>query len=61
MAASEATQFRLTTPKYPAAYAAPALTSAHIPTAELTQNAIRWLESMLRDIVGHLPQVSPSR
>jgi LacI family transcriptional regulator len=28
---------------YSAAYAAPALTSVHIPTAELTQNAVRWL------------------
>jgi LacI family transcriptional regulator len=28
---------------YAAAYAAPALTSVHIPTAELTQNAVRWL------------------
>jgi LacI family transcriptional regulator len=28
---------------YSAAYAAPGLTSVHIPTAELTQNAVRWL------------------
>ena len=28
---------------YSAAYAAPALTSVHIPTADLTQNAVRWL------------------
>jgi LacI family transcriptional regulator len=28
---------------YSAAYAAPALTSVHIPTAELTRNAVRWL------------------
>ncbi|MDE1182294.1 substrate-binding domain-containing protein [Paraburkholderia sp.] len=28
---------------YSAAYAAPALTSVHIPTLELTQNAVRWL------------------
>ncbi|TDN67369.1 substrate-binding domain-containing protein [Paraburkholderia sp. BL10I2N1] len=28
---------------YSAAYTAPALTSVHIPTAELTQNAVRWL------------------
>jgi LacI family transcriptional regulator len=28
---------------YSAAYSAPALTSVHIPTAELTQNAVRWL------------------
>jgi len=28
---------------YSAAYMAPALTSVHIPTAELTRNAVRWL------------------
>jgi LacI family transcriptional regulator len=28
---------------YASAYAAPALTSVHIPTAELTRNAVRWL------------------
>jgi len=28
---------------YSAAYASPALTTVHIPTAELTQNAVRWL------------------
>jgi LacI family transcriptional regulator len=28
---------------YSAAYAAPGLTSVHIPTADLTQNAVRWL------------------
>ncbi|MCC8394671.1 substrate-binding domain-containing protein [Paraburkholderia sp. MMS20-SJTR3] len=28
---------------YSAAYTAPGLTSVHIPTAELTQNAVRWL------------------
>ncbi|TDV21025.1 LacI family transcriptional regulator [Paraburkholderia caballeronis] len=28
---------------YSAAYTAPALTSVHIPTAELTRNAVRWL------------------
>jgi LacI family transcriptional regulator len=28
---------------YSAAYAAPALSSVHIPTADLTQNAVRWL------------------
>ncbi|HEY2000441.1 LacI family DNA-binding transcriptional regulator [Paraburkholderia sp.] len=28
---------------YSAAYAAPALTSVRIPTADLTQNAVRWL------------------
>jgi LacI family transcriptional regulator len=28
---------------YSAAYAAPGLTSVHIPTGELTQNALRWL------------------
>lgn len=28
---------------YSAAYSAPGLTSVHIPTAELTQNAVRWL------------------
>ncbi|SIT45498.1 Transcriptional regulator [Paraburkholderia ribeironis] len=28
---------------YSAAYVAPGLTSVHIPTAELTQNAVRWL------------------
>ncbi|MEX3634258.1 substrate-binding domain-containing protein [Paraburkholderia sp. BR14320] len=28
---------------YSAAYAAPGLTSVHIPTGDLTQNAVRWL------------------
>lgn len=28
---------------YSAAYSAPGLTSVHIPTSELTQNAVRWL------------------
>jgi LacI family transcriptional regulator len=28
---------------YSADYTAPGLTSVHIPTAELTQNAVRWL------------------
>jgi LacI family transcriptional regulator len=28
---------------YSAAYAAPGLTSIHIPTGELTRNAVRWL------------------
>lgn len=34
---------------YSAAYAAPALTTVHIPTAELTQNAVRWLLNQCYD------------
>lgn len=44
---------------YSAAYTAPALTSVHIPTAELTRNAVRWLINQCYGTAGPIERTFP--